>query len=208
MTYPSATDAPVGARQTDGGRNEDLRGRSAGVGVCAVMGLTWAASARGVLSSGVAAAVLIAGVAIAGGLMAGARRLRRVDAALPVSGPPRADSGHVRRSFNLVVLGELAAIAAAVTILVRSGHQQWIPAVICGLVGVHFVPLARLFRVRLYYGTAVALCMVAAATLILGATGAPAPLWHLLPGFGAALALWATGAGLLVADLLPGRQAS
>jgi len=165
------------------------------------MGLVWAASVRGVLRPGAAVAVLLASLAIAGAQMVGARRLRRVAATLRVPGSLGADVGPTRRRFNLVVLGELAAIAAAVSILVNSSHPQWIPAVICALVGLHFVPLARLFRTRMYYGTALALCLVAAATMILGASGAPASLWHSLPGFGAALSLWATGAGLLAGGL-------
>ena len=70
---------------------------------------------------------------------------------------------------------------------------------ICAVVGLHFVALARLFSLQLYYATAMALCLVAVITMILGATGSPASLWQLVRGFGAALALWATSARLLVA---------
>jgi hypothetical protein len=34
--------------------------------------------------------------------------------------------------------------------------------------------------------------------MILGTSGAPTSVWQLLPGFGAALVLWSTSAGLLV----------
>jgi hypothetical protein len=57
--------------------------------------------------------------------------------------------------------------------------------------------MARLFGVRLYYATAASLCLVAASTLLVGATFAAASTWRVLPGLGAALALWATGAKLL-----------
>jgi hypothetical protein len=69
--------------------------------------------------------------------------------------------------------------------------------VICAAVGLHFIPLARLFDVPLYYITGAVMCLVAATTMALGSTGSPATLWHLLPGFGAALTIWATSAGLL-----------
>ncbi|MEA2973246.1 MAG: hypothetical protein QOG82_1704 [Actinomycetota bacterium] len=196
------TDAPASTRrdtlvlERDGFDREELRGRAAGVAVCAVMGLAWTASALGDLGSGVAVAVLAAGVAAAAVLLAGVRRLRRADAR-PTAPSSSFDPSQVRRRFNLVVAGEIAVIAAAANILGRTGHSRWIPAVICAAVGLHFVPLARLFGLGLYYATAVALCLVAALTMFLGATGASESLWRLLPGLGTALVLWATGARLL-----------
>ncbi|MDQ1378535.1 MAG: hypothetical protein QOE15_2708 [Acidimicrobiaceae bacterium] len=197
-TSATATRLLAAEPRTDGLRRDELRGVSAGVRVGAVMGLAWAASALGPLSPAVAVPVAVAGVAIFAVLMVGARRLRRVSVAMPQSAPAGVDLGRVRRRFTLVVAAECAVIAAAATILAVSGHTQWTPAVICATVGLHFVPLARLFRVSLYYATAVALCLVAVTTMILGAASAPAAIWQLLPGLGAALVLWATSAGLLV----------
>jgi len=167
------------------------------------MGLAWAGSGLGALSPVVAVPVAVVGVATFAALMTGARSLRRAATAMPASAPPGADTSTGRRRFTLVVAGECAAIAAAVNTFSRSGRSQWIPAVICAVVGLHFIPLARLFRVPLYYATAAALCLVAATTMILGVTGAPASLWQVLPGFGAALALWATSASALFAATAP-----
>ena len=199
MSSATVTDARrlTGALQTEGMGPEELRGRSAGVTVCAVMGLTWAASALTALDAVVTVPVLIAGVGIAAVLLRGARHLRRSAIALPVSAPAGTDLGSVRRRFNLVVAGECVAIGAAINLLIRSNHPQWIPTAICTVVGLHFVPLARLFRAPLYYATGGALCLVAATTIITGALGGPEAAWQLLPGFGAAFALWATGARLL-----------
>jgi hypothetical protein len=182
---------------------EELRGRAAGITVCAVMGLTWAFSATGALGPVAAAAVLVAGLAIVAVLMTGARRLRRQAGAMPDMVSAGVDVTKVRRRFALVLVGEGAAIAAAINVLVRWGHTEWIPAVICAAVGLHFVPLARMFGVPLYYATAAALCLVAATTMALGAAGAPVSLWRLLPGFGAALALWTTGARLRISTTGP-----
>jgi len=191
------TRRPIGATRPGGMGGDELRGRSTGVIVGAVMGVVWAASTFGALDLAVAIPMLVAAVAVGAALATGARRLRSAAAALPASVPSGVDLGKVRSRFTLVVAGESAAIAVAVNVLVRSGHLQWIPAAICAAVGVHFVPLARLFRLRVYDATAVALCGVAAATMIMGGAGAPVVLWRLLPGFGAALALWATSARLL-----------
>ena len=203
MTTAVAEGPPTEGQRTDSVRNEEVRGRAVGIVVCAVMGLAWAASTLGVLSVVVAVPVLTASVGVAVTLIAGAHRLRRTLAAGPALASPSADFGNFRRRFNLIALAEFAAIAAAINGLSWLGYSQWIPAAICGVVGLHFLPLARLFRVGLYYATAAALCLAAGATMVLGAAGAPASLWRLLPGFGAALALWATGARLLVTTVTP-----
>jgi hypothetical protein len=201
MTGPPAGHA--GRRSAEpvpgnGGSREELHGRAAGVTVCAVMGSTWAASALGPLNPVVTMPVLIVTVAVLVSLLRGARRLRRSAATVP-SGVAGVDLGQVRRRFTVVVAAEFVAIAAAVNILGRTGHSRWLPAVICAVVGLHFVPLAHLFRVRLYYATAAALCLVATFTMVLGATTGRASLWQLVPGFGTALALWVTGARLVTA---------
>ncbi len=191
------TQRPRRAPQPDRVSPDELRGRSAGVTVCAAMGLAWMASALGGLNGIVAVPVLVAGVAIAAVLLRGARRIRRSATAQPVSATSGTDLGSVRRRFNLVVAGECIAIGVALNLLIHTDHRRWIPTAICAVVGLHFVPLARLFNVPLYYATAGALCLVAATTVIVGAFGGPESVWQLLPGFGAALALWITGARLL-----------
>jgi hypothetical protein len=200
MTTATATATATRLRsegpQIVGMRGEELRGRAAGVIVGAVFGLTWAASALPRLDSLVVVPVVAVSLATFAVLMTGAHRLRRSATMVPPSAPPAA-LGNVQRRFTVVVATETVAIIAAANILARSGHSQWIPAVICALVGLHFIPLARLFSVPLYYATASALCLVAGSTMILGASGAPTSLWRLLPGFGAALVLWSTSAGLL-----------
>ena len=187
---------PTRHAEPDGFHPAELRGRGAGVTVCAVMGLLWAASALGDLGPGVAVTLLAAAAAISAVLLVGARRLRRAAATRPATSLSF-DPRQVQRRFTLVVAGEIAAIAAAVNILGRTGHARWIPAVVCVAVGLHFVPLARMFGLGLYNVTAAALCLVAAVTMVLGATGGSPALWRLLPGFGTALVLWATGARLL-----------
>jgi hypothetical protein len=133
-------------------------------------------------------------------LMTGSRRLRIAATTQPASAPLAGgpDLDKIRRRFIFVIVIEAVAIFGAARILAGSSHSDWIPAVISAVVGFHFVPLARLFRVRLYYAAAAALCTVAGATMLFGAVGAPKLLLQLLPAFGAALGLWATGARLLV----------
>lgn len=192
------------AMQTNDVSVEQLRGRAAGIIVCTVMGLAWTGPALLALSPVAAVPILVVSVAICAALLVGARRLQVAVASAHSAAyrsselPSEADMQNVRRRFVLVTVGEFAAIVAAGNILAWLGSSRWIPAVICAVVGLHFVPLARLFRVRLYYGTAGALCLVAATTMAFGVIGSSASLWKILPGLGAAVVLWATGALLLV----------
>jgi hypothetical protein len=197
MTTATATRLRREGPQASGMRREELRGRAAGVIVGAVFGLAWISSALPQLDSVVVVPVLAASVATFGVLIAYAHRLRRTATMVPTSAPPTG-LANVQRRFSVVVATEMVVIIAAANVLARSGHSQWIPAVICALVGLHFIPLARVFSVPMYYATGVALGLVAGSTMILGASGAPTSLWQLLPGFGAALVLWSTSAWLLV----------
>jgi len=198
MTTATAIRRSTDAPHTDALRPEELRGRATGVVVGAVMGLTWAVSAIAALSPVVALPLLVVGVAVFALLMIGAHRSGRAATALAAPASPGPDLSQVRHRFSLVVAGEAAVILVAVNILLRSDHSEWIPATVCAVVGLHFVPLARLFRLRLYDASAAGLCLVAATTMVLGTAGAPSAVWQLLPGFGAALALWATAGAVLV----------
>jgi cell division protein FtsW (lipid II flippase) len=89
-----------------------------------------------------------------------------------------------------IVTVEVVILLAAAIALSRTGHQHQIAAVLCAVVGLHFLPLARLFRAPVLNATAFAMCVVAIATFAL-APARPA-LWTALPGIGAAAILYAT----------------
>lgn len=200
IEMPSDARRPIEAQRHKGMSSEELRGRSSGVMVGAVFGLVWVGSALPALGAVVAVPVLVASVAIFAVLMTGSRRLRVAATAVPASASPAggADLDKMPRRFTIVIVIEAVAIFATARILAESDHSQWIAAAVCMIVGLHFFPLARLFRFGLYHATAVTLLLVAGVTMLLGAAGTPPQLWQLLPGFGAALALWATGARLLL----------
>ena len=199
MTNATATDThlPTKAPQTDGLSPDEVRGRSAGIIVGAVMGLTWVGSALLTLSSLVAVPVLVASIAVVAVQVTGARRLSRGAMTMPASTPARSAEGAAllhpcdrrrrrRHRCRRQHSRPLRSLALDPGSDLRCGR----PALRCS---------GPTFSLQLYYATAVALCLVAVITMILGATGSPASLWQLVPGFGAALALWATSARLLVA---------
>ena len=82
------------------------------------------------------------------------------------------------------------------------GRSEFIPAAVAFVVGLHFFPLAPLFRVPLYHATGAGLCLVAVVTPIVAAPlGAQTVAWQVVPGLSVAAILWATSAALIVGGL-------
>jgi hypothetical protein len=89
----------------------------------------------------------------------------------------------IRRRFLLVVGLEIFALAIANPLLVFERRFDLLPAANLIIVGVHFLPLASIFRAPRYYALGFLFCGIAALTLIFVPINA---LW------GAALARFAT----------------
>ncbi|MGE7609217.1 DUF7010 family protein [Peribacillus frigoritolerans] len=105
--------------------------------------------------------------------------------------------------FNMVFIAEGLLIGIAIAICNLINQTDLIPGVIAIIVGIHFLPLASLFQIKVYYATGVLLCLLALITLLLvpdtvmvGEHQILAPLSLL--GFGCALILWATGLTLWI----------
>jgi hypothetical protein len=96
--------------------------------------------------------------------------------------------------FGIIFGVEGGLIALSSVLLGRSGHSDWIPVAVGIIVGVHFLPLAHVFEVPLYYWTG-ALCVLGVlACLFISAVG----LRLLCVGLVMAGVLWLTVALLLV----------
>jgi hypothetical protein len=61
--------------------------------------------------------------------------------------------------FGIIFGAEGALIGLCSTVLARIGQGIWIPIAVAVIVGLHFIPLARVFDVPLYYWTG-ALCVL------------------------------------------------
>jgi hypothetical protein len=96
------------------------------------------------------------------------------------------------RSVALVNLGQLAVIGVLVPLLLVAGVPQVVAPAVCLVVGLHFLPLARLFGQPQYRWTGVLLIMVASAGLGCLAAGVGAGIVLSTVGFGAAIVLWVT----------------
>jgi hypothetical protein len=65
-------------------------------------------------------------------------------------GPFREPSRRALLVYGVCVAGELAAIALGSRVLTNAGHADLRPALIAGVVGVHFVPFAWTFSERMF----------------------------------------------------------
>jgi len=129
--------------------------------------------------------------------LAGGVGVIRVALRLP-GDPPRTPEVRVMlRRFYLVVIAEVIAIMVVNGICAVTQHLELLVPLDLLIVGIHFLPLAWIFRVPRYYCMGGLFCLVIALTLGLipaqmqiGAAAA----WFVIPTFGCTLAAWATAA--------------
>jgi hypothetical protein len=96
--------------------------------------------------------------------------------------------------FGIIFGLEGGLIALCSALLGRSGRGDWIPVVIGLIVGVHFIPLAHVFQVRLYYWTGALSVFGVLGCLLIHAVGPRL----LCVGLAMAAVLWATTVLLLL----------
>ncbi len=115
----------------------------------------------------------------------------------PSTGSPMADP-RVRRGYWATVVVEVALIIGGNLLLAAVGHPAYTAAWTLFVVGVHFVPLARIFHVRGLTATGVATVVVAVAAACLGLASDLAPSASAGAGGGVVFlgyAAWVLGRG-------------
>jgi hypothetical protein len=90
--------------------------------------------------------------------------------------------------FHIVNAAQWVLILIVANVLKNTGHGNWVLAAIIIIVGLHFLPLAPVFRYPVHYVTGVALVTWGAGYPFLLTQGAGSPLGCL----GAGLLLWAS----------------
>jgi len=200
---------------TDARRRAELRGRASGVSILAFFALAWTGWGTGGHLPTVAQVVLMVAAAVFSAALAGIawHRVRAFEASVGgaaegagdiTDGGDRGGSGgdaagrrRISRRFAIVVGIEWIGLFILAGALGATGHEVVIPAVVALGVGLHFIPLARLFGVGVYHLTAVLMSLSAVAAMVLAPlVGRPA-LWTLLPGLGSAVVLYGTCVALL-----------
>jgi hypothetical protein len=155
-----------------------------------LFGLLWAAAGTSGLTipAGVRVTVAIAALLVTGTVVALAFRFGGVDSA----GRTRRLPTTWLRDVGRINITQFLAIAAAAVIMGRTGVPALIPVVICLVVGLHFLPLARCFGQPQYLWTGGLLIAVAVSGFVAVGFGATMEPARALVGFGAAAVLWGT----------------
>ena len=102
----------------------------------------------------------------------------------------RAEGRRARRARLLVNVAQWVLIVAAIEVLARSGHAEWVAPVVIGLVGLRFFATAASLSRQPHFLTGGALLTLAAVYPVLAAGGPADPVGL----FGAGVVLWASAA--------------
>lgn len=172
-----------------------VQGRGIGVMFLAFFGSWWMAAGLNTVP-GMKTSVLTGVVLIGLGLFAaGWRQLRRAKQHTPtpkvIDASIEANRTKVFRNVNIAQWSACGVLVVVLNILQRG---EWIVPGIMLIVGLHFFPLAKLFRYKAHYITGAALVALASIYPFMAAAG-PTSAVGLI---GAALILWVSAAGMLV----------
>ncbi|MGH7533362.1 MAG: hypothetical protein ACREL4_08740 [Gemmatimonadales bacterium] len=102
---------------------------------------------------------------------------------------------HAGMVFGIVFGAEIALIALAAIVLSRAGRGLLIPVAVVAIVGAHFIPLSRAFRISAYGVAGVALLALAVASFLIPDEA----LRDFVLGLATAAVLWAS-AGVVLAQ--------
>jgi hypothetical protein len=177
----------------------DLRGTASGVLFMAFFGTLWSYTGVMGLQGWGSPWLLIVALAIGILLVVGGFSLISASKEFPQGTSIHSGNGgrKMRMWFNIIFAGEGIAIGIAIGVCNAVGHQEYIPLIIAIIVGLHFLPLARLFRVSIYYYTGLLLCVVPVITWLfipetVTLNGQQLDAYMSVVGLGSALILWVT----------------
>ncbi len=175
----------------------DVRNASRGLLFTTIFGAAWGFEAANALNGWESPWPLVAIAVISIFLITRAVVLRRSAEVLPVDENVERASRRTRW-FRVIFVLEIAFIVAGVAICHATGHPELGIPVAVAIVGLHFFPMAPLFRARSFYSTGALLCLLAVLTVLLLPSrttfeSVRIHAWWAVVGFGAAIILWGTG---------------
>ncbi|GAB3530594.1 hypothetical protein [Arthrobacter monumenti] len=162
--------------------------RRRGAVILAMFAVLWAAVGASGLTTGPAGVVRIAAIVPSAAIVLLAHRPGSAEMPERKRYQPQGWYRHV----GIVNLVQAAAIAVTVLGFIAADVPQLVPPVVCLIVGLHFLPLARLFDQPQYRWTGVGLLGASVAGLLILAGGPGAEASRIVVGFAAASTLWAT----------------
>lgn len=170
--------------------------RASGIFFLSIFGAIWGLVGTNLLSGiGRISADILIGLVTLAFFVIGIRLIRSARKLSDTVTPEEvAEDKRIRTWFGVVFGVELVLIMLVVLLLPKIGAGRLLSPGIALIVGVHFLPLARLFSARVYYATGALLILVAlvALFLILQHIGFLPDTWSLFSSVAAALILWLT----------------
>jgi hypothetical protein len=174
-----------------------LRGRGTGIIVCAIFAALWANWARSTFpgTHRLYGWIAIFAVAAISGtlLVAGVATLRQARRLPRATGNGAAAPRGIRRKFVLVLVGEIVALNIAAYFLIGHHMAQYLAPAVAVVVGLHFLPLAKLFRAPHFFATVTVMTLAGMLAAVAMAGGSPATTANGIAELACAIALWATG---------------
>lgn len=163
-----------------------LASRAMGAMFLFVFGGAWLVCAAFQSTAGLRLPAIILTVVCTAALSVFAYRRCRMHRPSLVTTAPTSEQRAVGRAFNLINLAQWVAIVVVVGVCANLGLSRWIVPGIIVIVGLHFLPLAHVFRHPQYYVTGAALVVLAVAYPLLAPRGPASPVGCL----GAGIILW------------------
>jgi len=179
----------------------DVRGTASGVMFMAFFGTVWANIGIGGLRISGAFSLLILAILIGTTLFFSGIRMIRNSRHLSNTNKSR-NAKNIDKWFNIVFVAEFGLIGVSAIVTNVVGHFDWFFPIMAIIVGVHFFPLAYLFRVSAYYVTGTLLCLIAIVTSLfvpqeISIGGHLIDAWWTLVGLGSMSILWITSLVIL-----------
>ena len=196
---------PVGSGTAISSNSSSVRAYALGLGygglIMIFFGLAWwGIASQGIAYSnqllywGVIYVIAIALLALTIVFMIGARRLPR-DTSPEAVARGRVIGRRLGIQFGIIFGLEIIIAVVVNVVLNIINHQEFFFPLLAIIVGAHFLPLAPIFQVRVYYATGILLCLVGLVVLLATPSTAMmngARLWDVLPGILSAPILWLT----------------
>jgi hypothetical protein len=159
-------------------------------------GVGYSAAVLALIDTPAATIALTALLAAAVAAVAAAVLVIKAAARLPKDKVSAEAAPSMRRWFIIVFVVEVALILVVAAVCGATRRVEYIVPLVLVVVGVHFLPLARLFGVPRYYALGAGFCVIAIATMLLveptARIGAVLS-WTVLPTFGCSLLAAAVG---------------
>ncbi len=187
---------------------QSSRARSIGLGGAALwftiaptFFITWALIAIGIQDMTIAVLVVAGIIALA----LGAASISLIHAAMRLphdnSAQAIATQKVLMRRFGMIVASEIVGFILTSIVCGLLNRYEYIPPLDVIIFGVHLIPLAALFDMRIYYATGVLASVVAIITMLVVPSNAmigQALSWLVIPSIGTTIVVWLTTIVILI----------